>query len=342
MNDYVKTLNNGSIYKNDLLLAESYNIQEFDPKTLVEHPGCMSITAMTGAGKTVLIKYLLSVVHKHFDRIYLISSTAKLQPIYDFIPRENIMETYNEEFLDKLISDQAVMKMVIKDGVSVHPGASSSRHRKLVMGDSARCVGEHRAEVPKKLDNILVIMDDIIHDKEYQKSQVLKRIFTSGRHISVRVWFLTQNFTSLKLLQRNNVMWAISFDLDAKREREKFAQSYLSAKNQRVGELIFDKIVKEKPYQCVVVEVYKNGKSVEEKVKKFTAKMDVEDFTIAKIKRPFFDLVKPDRSANEGLVIKRKGTQRLGEETSSRSDASTRTGSSVDKEPRGGLVLFRG
>ena len=101
-------------------------------------------------------------------------------------------------------------------------------------------------------------------------------------------------------------MWAISFDLDAKKEREKFAQSYLSAKNQRVGELIFDKIVKEKPYQCVVVEVYKNGAPVEEKVKKFVAKMDIPKFTVAKIKRPLFDHMTPDMTANEGLKIKRK------------------------------------
>lgn len=235
---YVDTLNTSSIYRNDIVKAKSYNIEEFDPLTMCDVIGNMSITAMTGAGKTVLIIDILSKIHHVFDAIYMFSRTAKAQPIYDFIPRRSIFDRFNEEFLVKLWNIQY--------------------HKKM-------------ADNTCKMDRILIIMDDIINDEEYKKSKILNDYFTGARHYGLQIMFLTQNFTSLKLLQRNNVRWAVAFDLDAKREREKFVQSYLSAYNDRVGNLLFNRIVKEKPYQCVVVEIYKNGAETEEKVKKYIA-----------------------------------------------------------------------
>ena len=235
---YVDSLNTSSIYRNDLLKAKSYNIEEFDPESIASTPGNMSITAATGAGKTVLIVDLLSRVYDKFDSIYVFSRTAKAQPIYDFVPRRSIFDRFNEEFLVKLWNIQFNKKM---------------------------------ADNTCKMDKILIIMDDIINDEEYKKSKIIDDYFTGGRHFSFSVWFLTQNFTSLKLLQRNNVRWAVAFDLDADRERGKFVESYLSAYNRRVGNLLFNRIVKEKPYQCVVVEIYKNGAETEEKVKKYIA-----------------------------------------------------------------------
>ncbi|KAH9259026.1 hypothetical protein BASA81_002646 [Batrachochytrium salamandrivorans] len=249
VDNYTQTLNNGSIYKNDLLMAESYNIGTFEPETIAAIPGNMSITAMTGAGKTKFIIDLLSRVHHQFDAVYLFSRTAKAQEIYDFIPRESIFDRYNEEFLVKLWNHHYTKKVTDKK---------------------------------TKLDKVLIIMDDIINDIEYKKSRIIDDYFTGGRHYNFSVWFLTQNFTSLKLLQRNNVRWAVAFDIDAKKEREKFVQSYLSAKNDRVGNLLFTKIVKERPYQAVVVEVYKNGASTEEKVKKYVANPDVKSFRLKK------------------------------------------------------------
>ncbi|KAH9259641.1 hypothetical protein BASA81_002063 [Batrachochytrium salamandrivorans] len=251
--EYISTLNNGSIYKNDLLTAQSYKIEEFEPETIAAQPGNMSITAMTGAGKTCFIIDLLSKVHKQYDAIYLFSRTAKAQPCYDFIPRANIHDRFDEEFLSKLWFSHF-----------------------------------HKAETDNtvKLDKVLIIMDDIINDLEYKKSRIIDDYFTGGRHYNFSIWFLTQNFTSLKLLQRNNVRWAVAFDLDAKKERQKFVDSYLSAKNARVGDLLFTRITKERPYQACAVEVYKNGAGTEEKVKKYVADPNVKAFKVKAVKLP--------------------------------------------------------
>ncbi len=265
--NYINGLNNGSIYKADLIHANELHskIKDLDPTSIGEQCGCMSITAMTGAGKTILIKDLLSHNHGKYNKIYLISRTAKAQPIYDFIPRSNIRDNFDEEFLQKIYDSQS--------------GARQRNNKKMP-------------------DPILIIMDDIINDEKYKKSKVINNLFTEGRHYNISVWFLTQNFTSLKQLQRNNVKWAVSFCHDTALERDKFSSAYLSTRNARTGRILFDKITKEKPYQCVVVEVYKVGVSPEEKIRKYTADPNVRKFKVKSVD----DL--PDKEANVVNTIK--------------------------------------
>lgn len=245
-NTYIEKLNKGSIYKADLEACEDLfsKIVDFDPKTICSIPGCVSITAMTGAGKTILIRDFLKQTEDHFKEVHLISRTAKSQSIYDFIPRDNIKDDFDEDFLSSLYQQRKLKKL---------------NNNKV------------------SLDPVLIIFDDIINDPMYKKSKIIDNIFTEGRHYNISVWFLTQNFTSLKQLQRNNVRWAISFCHDTALERDKFSSSYLSVQNDRIGRLLFNKITKEKPYQCVVVEVYKVGVDPCEKIKKYIANPDVKD-----------------------------------------------------------------
>lgn len=290
---YINSLNEGTIRKADMKLAEGYTISTFDPKTMIDMPGCVSITAMTGAGKTVLIKDLLSHTHKSFDKIYLISSTAELQTIYDFIPRENIMKSFDETFIAGLIDRQDAAKQeILKRERSKGKGKGKNKQEEEFVNSSSTPVVRVRTSTPAglvnqgeipKLDKVLVIMDDIIHDVGYKKSKLLPSLFTGGRHYDISVWILTQKFTSIEPKLRCNVRWAISFDLDSSTERESFVKSYMCALNARVGDLLFQRIVKEKPYQCVIVEIYKNGASTEEKVKKYIADPKVKEFKVKSI-----------------------------------------------------------
>ncbi|KAH9253739.1 hypothetical protein BASA81_008357 [Batrachochytrium salamandrivorans] len=230
-------------------MANSYPIGEFDPETLAEIPGNLSLTAMTGAGKTLLIIDWLSKIHKKFDSIYVFSRTAKIQKCYNFIPRENITDHFDEELLTKLFALHKSKKEANID-----------------------------AELPK----VLLIFDDVVNDLAYKRSKIFDNLFTEGRHYNFSSWFLTQKFTLLKPLQRVNVRWAVAFDLDTKKEREYFCQDYLSAHNNQVGEMLFKRIVKERKYQAVIVEIYKNGESVDQKVKKYVADPNVKAFKIKK------------------------------------------------------------
>lgn len=247
MEEYTDSLNDGTIYKNDLVSADKifHSLKNFEPSIISKlGGGCLSITASTGAGKTVLIKDLLKHNENYFKEVHLISRTAKMQSFYDFIPRENIQDKFSEEFLLNLIY--------------------SRKSRKEANNKIA-------------LEPVLLIFDDIINDINYKKSSAMDNLFTEGRQYNITVFFLTQNFTSLKVLQRNNVRIAISFNHDTSKERRKFSESYLSLQNDRIGRMLFDKVTKEKPYQCIVVEVFKNGASAKEKIKKYIADPNVKD-----------------------------------------------------------------
>lgn len=250
---YAESFGNRSKYNSDLAMANSYSIGEFDPETLAEIPGNLSITSMTGGGKTLLIIDWLSKIHTKFAFIYLFSRTAKIQKCYNFIPRENITDHFDEEFLTNLFE--------------VH------KSKKEADMEAGRDV-----ELPK----VLLIFDDVVNDLAYKRSKIFDNLFTEGRHYNFSCWKLVQKFTLLKPVQRINVRWAVSFDLDTKGERERFCQDYLSAHNNQVGEMLFKRIVKERKYQAVIVEIHKNGESVDQKVKKYVADPNVKAFKIKK------------------------------------------------------------
>lgn len=245
MTEEYANISNSSIYKADLKKLASYKIDEFDPMTLLTRNGVLSIIAMTGAGKSVFIIDCLQKVHSHFKHVIMISKTAKLQKCYSFFEPGTIYDEFDPDFLEELWND---------------------RVQKQLLGSPQ--------------ERTLLIMDDILNEKEVRKCKVLDDIFTGGRHVGLSLWCLGHNFTSLKPLQRNNICWAVSFDLDSSKEREHFSQQYLSAQNSRVGFLLHKQITKGKPYQCVVIEVYKNGASTEEKVKRYIANPKPPKFKI--------------------------------------------------------------
>ena len=204
MEDYLNNLNNNSIYKNDYKLADSYNITDWDPSTITEDitGGLITICAPSGSGKSVLLKHILSEIHKKFENIYLMCPTAKLQDIYDFMPKHNIMDTFNEEFLQRIWD----------------------------------------AQVRDKSNKQLIIMDDIIDLPEFKKSKKLDEMAHGFRHLNGYVILLSQDFNSIRPTLRKNARIAISFELPSKKEREKFTESYMSLENNHIGEILYKKL----------------------------------------------------------------------------------------------------
>ena len=239
--DYIKSLKNGTVTKADFEYAKSVstNLVEFDPHVLAEEPAHVSFTAQTKSGKTYLIIDWLSKIHKKFDRIYMVSNTAKAQKIYDCIPRENIQDTFDEVFFIELYEEAYEL-----------------------------------SKGKKKLPKTLIIFDDIVNDSNYRKSgaDTIDRYFTNGRQYNFSIWFLNQSFSLLNTTRRLNVMYAVAFDIESYRERDKFVEAYVSAINNRTGHIIFKSVVKEAPYQCIIIDRTKPGSSIDKKIKKYIAK----------------------------------------------------------------------
>ena len=243
--EYLNSINKSSITANDLKLAKSYNISEFDPETVTSQSGLMLIISKTNTGKSVFITDLISKIHRHYDQILIFSPTAAVQDIYNFLPRSHICDHYDEELLTFLYEDKKLQK---ENGLELKP--------------------------------TLIILDDVVASPEFIKSKIINKYAISGRHYLFTFFILSQNFTSLKPIIRNNACWSCSFDLDSYFERKKFCEQFLSAKNTRCGMALFNRIIKEKPYQLLIVENYKANCGIEEKVKKYVADPDIKPFKI--------------------------------------------------------------
>lgn len=270
MDNYLKNIGTKTITKNNYLLANSYDIKEFNLEQMMDITGgIVAIISMTGAGKTVLLKDLLSKTHKNYDKIYLFSRTAKLQSAYDFVPRSFITDDYDEEKITEIWNSQ------VKDNLN-----------------------------GLKMKNVLIILDDIIASQSYKKSKMIDEIAFGARHCNITLIILSQNFTSIRLSVRGNVRIAIAFDLASKKEREKFCQQFLSSENDKIGEIVFKNITKTK-YQSIIICNYMNGAPLEEKTFRYIAdpsiNIKLKEPEEERIIKPEIEMIRPSR-----IIVKKK------------------------------------
>lgn len=241
METYIKNISNNSMRKQDYLLAESYDIKEFAPTDFNDITGgVVAIVSESGSGKTVLLKDILSKIHTRYEIIRMMSRTAKLQSAYDFFPRSMITDDYDEEQMTEIWNNQ---KKQFDRGLPMPP--------------------------------VLVILDDVIASKSFKKSKMIDEIAVSGRHLNITLIILSQYFVAIRPLIRENIRIAIAFAMANKKEREKFINQFLSSDTYGSGELLFKKITGTK-YQSIIIQKYKSGAPINERVKKYIADPDVK------------------------------------------------------------------
>jgi len=254
--DYIKNLNKGSIYRNDLIIAENefrkveeWNMDETFEKVL---GGFIGILAPTGSGKSYLLRDILSKIHKNYENIYLMCPTAKFQTVYDYFPDKNIIDHFDEEFLVNLFDE---------------------RTKKF----------ERSKKEKKEVKKVMVILDDVVSDKEYTRSKIMDKLSISARPVGITIVILSQYFSRIKPMHRTNLRLFIGFDVDNMNELEKFTSESMCNINKRVGRLLYKKITGEKKYQVCIVELYKLSVPMNEKVRKYTSRLDVPKFKIKEI-----------------------------------------------------------
>ncbi len=247
MDTYESNLNKSTISYNNLLLANSYKFKVFD---IVKEYANMknmfiTITSKRRTGKSVLLKDLCYKMKNWYSKVYVFSMTAHLQPdLFDFVEDHNIFNGFNEEKLNEIWDSQEKLFEDLKG---------------------------------KNLPPVMIILDDIISDPNFKKSEIMFRLAVMGRHLQFCVVILTQNFTSIDPKIRKNVDLAMAFYLDDYDNREQFAKSYLSTKNPKVGVAIFERITRE-PYQAIVVMNSRISQSPEDTVRTYKAELELPKF----------------------------------------------------------------
>ena len=254
--DELEGLNKSTIYYYNQKVVDSYNFEEFD--IIKEMKGvknfCATITSKRRTGKSVLMKDLCSKIKNNYESCYVFSLTSEFQSdLFDFVPKENLFTSFDEAKLEHIWNSQAALVKKLEA-------------RKVKKND---------------MPHVLILFDDLISEPSVRKSQILKRLFVAGRHCAIAQIFITQSFTAIPPVLRQNVDLAVAFYLDSAVDRESFAKQYLSTKSNRIGIMIFEKVTK-MPYQAIVVLNFKTDSNPQKTIRTYTAQLKVPKFKIGK------------------------------------------------------------
>jgi hypothetical protein len=132
------------------------------------------ICAKTLSGKSELFKYIYLKEKNNFNKTFVFSGTEEVNNFYEkFIDPKCIYNKISIKWFEMLIS----------------------RLKEISMNN-------------KKLPNILIIFDDFGGD-DFLRSNILKDIFTKGRHLNVSVVVILQYLKSVPPIIRTNTSFIV-------------------------------------------------------------------------------------------------------------------------------------
>jgi hypothetical protein len=122
----------------------------------IKVPFSMAVASMRCSGKTVLVSVLIQELLEtgKVDSVLVMSQTVHVNKDYWFLPGR-LRQPFSENVIKKLLDLQASKKK-----------------------------GQR--------EKILLVLDDVLSDKEAEKSRFIKRLFTLGRHYDINVCLISQ------------------------------------------------------------------------------------------------------------------------------------------------------
>ena len=132
----------------------------------------VSLIGKRNSGKSQMLRWLVLQQRPLFKSIFVICPTETVNNFYkDLVKEENIFDSYNEEWMDKLI----------KKMTEVNTGKNE---------DNA--------------SHILLILDDCCSDTNFHQSKSFKKLCTRGRHIKISVIITCQYIYQIPPVARGN------------------------------------------------------------------------------------------------------------------------------------------
>jgi hypothetical protein len=130
------------------------SITEFAQQVRI--PMSISISSSRNTGKTVMCSVLIKALlkSKKVDMVLVMSQTQHVNDDYKFLPAR-LRQPFSEDVIKKLMDKQG--------------------------------------KIPKKKrDEILLVLDDVLSDKEAEKSRFVKKLYTLGRHYNISIILISQ------------------------------------------------------------------------------------------------------------------------------------------------------
>ena len=132
----------------------------------------VSLIGKRNSGKSQMLRYLYNQQKHLFRAVFVVCPTETVNSFYsDLVKKENIFDSYNEEWVEKLIT-----KMT-----QVNAGKSE-----------------------KDASHILLILDDLCSDTNFHQSKSFKKLCTRGRHVKISVIITSQYIYQIPPVARNN------------------------------------------------------------------------------------------------------------------------------------------
>ena len=214
------------------------------------------------SGKTHAISHILQTIKERFEPkdVFLFSGTADYQDdAFNYLVKENRINGLQEGKLSKIWESQNTDK---RQG--------------------------------KKLIEKLIILDDIIADPNFKKSETLHKLFISSRHVGISLMTLSQSINgreALPSIYRSQCDVIMSFYLHSDRDQELLAGNYIStiSKKQGIESL---KQITNTPFTMIVVDMsIQNVRTNSDFLRTYCAPEEPAVFEFGKQRKP--NQVKP-------------------------------------------------
>jgi len=210
-----------------------FEITAFDPRSIKENAFIL-IFARRRSGKSFAVQRLIYENRKNYDEVYLFSNTIDLQPKseYGFIPDDHKYNKLDKEVIEDILETQQeqIQENLKKGGKK------------------------------KKVDHILIILDDIISDSTFlRRNSIIDKLAVQGRHSNISVIVLTQNFTGqtgISPAMRKNSDYVMSFYQQNINDLKKLSEQYLSLVDTKTGIQLLKDVTND-AYKMLVIEVTK-------------------------------------------------------------------------------------
>jgi len=194
------------------------------------------ISSCRRSGKTYLCREMLYHLCQKLkpDLALLFSETADFNSDFDYIPEHFKYNEYDESKLMRFIEQQEENMKVYKQ-----------RKKK-------------NKNYNKEPPHLLVILDDVAHDRNVFYSKAISKLFILGRHIKVSCICITQMLTAFCPKVRQNADIIISFRNPSYNLKKYMIDSFmtLDVNSRKLVKPYIDKVYDE-PYKAMIVMVYK-------------------------------------------------------------------------------------
>lgn len=166
------------------LNIRKFNVREQLPFNPMKRHGPIVIcVGRRNTGKSEIIKDICFQFHQDVKRVFVMSGTEACSPFFrNFVPPICIRHKYQPAVASKIVDDQYQKCMSFYERVDAGAaGANSEDHR------------------------IMWIIDDCMYDDTWAKTELMRYIFTCGRHIKIFLLVSMQYPCGIPPMLRGNV-----------------------------------------------------------------------------------------------------------------------------------------